>query len=124
VIPLLPSRLESKGDTLPTPRVAWRVPLLWLRGPTHWWLWGVRRQELTKDISTLRTGAQQTNATEGVMRTVTGVLSSRVTSRDIKIDGFSMYVAAPRLSDSPCSPHVVCILRADRTNTCHVAGRR
>ena len=68
-----------------------------------WW-----RQELTKDISSLRTGAQQTNATEGVMRTVTGVLSSRLTSRDIKIDGFSMYVrrafSLPRISTRLGSP--------------------
>jgi len=42
------------------------------------------------------------------MRTVTGVLSSRLTSRDIKIDGFSMYVrrafSLPRISTRLGSP--------------------
>lgn len=37
------------------------------------------------------------SATDGLMRTVTGVLSSRITARDIKIDGFTLGVNGSEL---------------------------
>eukprot|EP00240_Pyramimonas_obovata_P002632 CAMPEP_0118957626 /NCGR_PEP_ID=MMETSP1169-20130426/62194_1 /TAXON_ID=36882 /ORGANISM="Pyramimonas obovata, Strain CCMP722" /LENGTH=759 /DNA_ID=CAMNT_0006905715 /DNA_START=70 /DNA_END=2352 /DNA_ORIENTATION=- len=44
----------------------------------------------TDDLTKLMGTAQEKSAIEGVSRCVTGVLTSRPTSRDIKIDGFSM----------------------------------
>jgi len=44
----------------------------------------------TGDLTKLAGSAMGVSATEGVSRCVTGVLTSRLTSRDIKIDGFTL----------------------------------